>query len=210
MELVSIQIGPERSITLPERTVSTGIFKEPILAAQVRELGLEGDVVFDTRHHGGPDQAVYVYSLEDYEWWEAELGRRLAPGTFGENFTFSTFGDGEVMIGDRWRIGKVLLETTAPRIPCLVLASKMNDGGFVKRFRAARRPGFYARVIEPGRIESGAAVTKHPSASGLSLMELFDLAYDTKATRQRITRALAAPIAERGRADLKRRLARQS
>lgn len=208
MELVSIQIAAERNIVLPERTIRTGIFKEPVPQASVGELGLDGDLVADKRHHGGPDQAVYVYSMEDYQWWELELGRTLSPGTFGENLTFSTFGDHEVMIGDRWRIGDVVLETTAPRIPCLVLGSRMGDGRFPKDFRAARRPGFYTRVIETGRVGAPAPVVREPSDSGVSLMEVFDLAYDTKAGTEVLDRVLAAPIAERGRVDFERRRAR--
>jgi MOSC domain-containing protein YiiM len=208
MKLVSIQIAARRSIVLPDRTIQTGIFKEPVPQADVGELGLQGDYVADQRHHGGPDQAVYVYSMEDYQWWESELGQALPAGTFGENLTFSTFGEHEVMIGDRWRIGDVVLETTAPRIPCLVLGSRMSDGRFPKAFRAARRPGFYARVIETGRVESPGPVVREPSGSGLSLMELFDLVYDTNASAAVLDRVLAAPIAERGRVDFERRLAR--
>ena len=84
----------------------------------------------------------------------------------------------------------------------------MGDGRFPKQFRAARRPGFYARVIEPGQVESGVRVVREPSSSGVSLLELFDLAYDTKASAQQLERVLAAPIAERGRVDFERRLAR--
>ena len=39
------------------------------------------------KHHGGPDQAVYVYGEHDYAWWSEQLGRPLEPGTFGENLT---------------------------------------------------------------------------------------------------------------------------
>ena len=209
MQITSIQIGAERSIVLPERTITTGIYKEPVERSLIGKLGLDGDVIADKRHHGGPDQAVYVYSVEDYSWRESELGRSLAPGTFGENLTLSTFGDGEVMIGDRWQIGDVVLETTAPRIPCLVLGSRMGDGRFPKDFRAARRPGFYARVIESGSVSVGETVTRERSGNDVSVLEVFDLAYDPKAAGSILERVLAAPIAERSRVDFERRLARQ-
>jgi len=131
--------------TLPE---NRGPCK-PIL--NLRQLGrhaLKGDVVADQRNHGGPDQAVYLYSRADYDWWEAELERELPSGTFGENLTVSDFGPGELRPGDRLQIGAVLLELTSPRIPCSVFAQHMGERQWVKRFAAAERPGSYARVLE--------------------------------------------------------------
>jgi MOSC domain-containing protein YiiM len=49
--------------------------------------GVVGDTVLDRKHHGGRDQAVYAYAREDQATGRAELGRPLAPGTFGENLT---------------------------------------------------------------------------------------------------------------------------
>ena len=55
----------------------------------------------DTKNHGGPDQAVYVYGGADYAWWSAELEQELAPGTFGENLTISDLESAPLAIGDR-------------------------------------------------------------------------------------------------------------
>ncbi len=77
----------------------------------------------------------------------AELGTELAPGTFGENLTVGGLESMDYNIGDRFHIGTVVLEVTAPRI----LASRwqrMGDPTFVKRFRYAERPGLYCRVIQ--------------------------------------------------------------
>jgi MOSC domain-containing protein YiiM len=68
----------------------------------------------------------------------------------------------------------------------------------------------YARVIRSGEIEIGMGVLRQPSTSNVSVLEIFDLVYDTTATQSRLRRALEAPIAERGRADLERRLARMA
>ena len=46
-------------------------------------IGPVGDQIFDLEHHGGDDQAVYVYAREDYDWWEADLARVLPGGMFG-------------------------------------------------------------------------------------------------------------------------------
>lgn len=205
MNLVSIQIASSLPLIVGGRQIRTGIFKEPVAAATIGQLGLVGDAVVNTKHHGGPDQAVYVYSQEDYAWWSGSLDMDVVPGLFGENLTLSSPGS-DVMIGDRWRIGEVILETTAPRLPCATFGAKMGDGTFPKRFREAGRPGFYARVLQGGDVVPGMTVERTASAHEVSVLELFDLAYDTRATPEVLRRVLAAPIAERARADYERRL----
>lgn len=142
------------------RARSSAIVKTPVaLRVAVRDVNLEGDDQADRRVHGGPDQAVYAYARESYEWWESQLGRSLAPGTFGENLTLSGVDVEGALIGERWAVGSTLLEVTAPRIPCFKLAARMGDPGFVKRFGAARRPGAYLRIVEEGQLEAGDSVT---------------------------------------------------
>ncbi|MCX7802971.1 MAG: MOSC domain-containing protein, partial [Meiothermus ruber] len=158
-------------------------------------------------HHGGPDQAVYVYSAQDYDWWMEQLGEALLPGTFGENLTFSSFGAEPVRIGDRFRVGEVLLEITAPRIPCSTLAARMNDLEFVKKFRQAARPGFYARVLEAGRVQQGDPVQKIAAPTAFpTLADVFHLWYDKAPETARLRWILTAPLAERARAVLAARL----
>lgn len=208
ISLLSVQVAKRRSLVVADRITDSGIGKLPVGSASIEVDGLVGDTVADTRHHGGRDQAVYVYSREDYAWWEEQLGRSLASGIFGENLTISSFGGDEVMIGDRWQIGGVVLETTAPRIPCGKLGAVMKDPNFVKTFRQARRPGFYARVINPGVVAPGTEVTRYPFPSGVSLLDLFDLVYDVDAPAHELQRVLGAPIAERARRNTEDRLAR--
>jgi MOSC domain-containing protein YiiM len=206
MYLLSIQVASPQLLTVGRRQISTGIFKVPVAEATVGPLGLEGDAVMNAKHHGGPDQAVYVYSQEDYGWWVDQVEHDIFPGVFGENLTLSSFGVGDVMVGDRWQMGEVVLEATAPRLPCATFASRMGDPTMVNRFREARRPGFYARVITPGEIGVGGKASRVPSAHSVSIAQLFDLAYNTDAGVDELRRALAAPIAERARGDLQRRL----
>ena len=44
------------------------------------ELGLEGDQVADTKHHGGSDQAVYAFAQEDLDLWAERLGEQVRAG----------------------------------------------------------------------------------------------------------------------------------
>ncbi|ASW54936.1 MOSC domain-containing protein [Plantactinospora sp. KBS50] len=122
--------------------------------------GLVGDRIFDVRHHGGDDQAVYAYAREDYDWWERELGRDLAGGTFGENVTTVGVDVNGAAIGECWRIGRdVVLQTTFGRVPCATFQHKMAEPHWVKRFTRQARPGAYLRVVEPGEIRAGDEVT---------------------------------------------------
>ena len=106
MQLISVNIGQERTQQNGPRLETTGIYKLPTqVSAQVRSLGLKGDFVCDTKNHGGPDQAVYVYGMADYAWWSQELGREIVPGTFGENLTVSGLESAQFYIGDRLQIG---------------------------------------------------------------------------------------------------------
>ena len=208
MRLEAVNLGRRETITLGRRRVDTGIDKRPVGQARLEPLGLAGDVVADEEHHGGPDQAVYLYGRADYEWWEAELGRPLAFGTFGENLTISELDANERRPGDRFRIGAVLVELTSPRIPCSVFARRMSEPRWVKRFAAAGRPGAYARVLVPGEVAVGDPVELSPRAEGASLLEHFRLYYDKAAPADALVRALAAPVSVRERAELEARLAK--
>jgi len=172
-------------------------------------MGLVGDIILDTENHGGEDQAVYIYTADDYDWWTAELGREVGPGTFGENLTIQGLESADCAIGDRLQIGPVLLEVTAPRIPCGTLAARMEDGEFVKRFRGAARPGLYCRVLEPGRIQPGMPVsyTKN-SGPTVSIVEMFEDFYEPELSEAAIQRFLNAPIAIRSRIEKEEQLSK--
>lgn len=206
MRVESVQVA-EAEPSDTSRFGETGINKRPIDAAVVTPDGLVDDAIVNTTVHGGPDQAVYVYARDDYTHWEAELGRALPGGTFGENLTVVGISSADVMVGDRFSIGEVILEATAARIPCPVFSAKMDESDWRVRFRDARRPGFYCRVIAGGRIEPGMDVQRTPADDAtVSILETQDLTYDLGADDGRIRAALDAPISIRLREVLQRRL----
>jgi MOSC domain-containing protein YiiM len=209
VRLVSVNVGRPGRELLSGRELETAILKNQVEGpVAVGPLGIAGDEVADRENHGGPDQAVYLYTVEDYAWWAKELGRRLDPGTFGENLTVSGLESAELAVGDRFRIGEVELEVTAPRIPCSTFAARMGDAGWVKRFARAGRPGAYLRVLATGAVAAGDEVSLDPAADrSVPLLDLVRLFYDRKASATDLERALGAPVAERARADLERRLA---
>jgi MOSC domain-containing protein YiiM len=119
-------------------------------------VGVAGDRVFDVKDHGGDDQAVYAYAREDLDWWAAQLDRELPGGVFGENLTTLGLDVTGAVIGERWRIGpQVVLEVTAPRIPCATFRGWIGVKGWVKRFAAHGAPGAYLRVVDAGEVSAG-------------------------------------------------------
>jgi MOSC domain-containing protein YiiM len=147
-------------LPLPDRKPNrSGIDKKPVGGrVRVHELGLDGDVQVNRRHHGGEGQAVYAYAQEDAEHWIAELGRELPPGRFGENLRTTGLDVRNAVLGERWRIGTALFEVTAWRTPCANFARFWGVPDLVKRFAAHGATGAYLRVLETGEIGTGDAV----------------------------------------------------
>lgn len=208
MNLVSVNVGKARPITA--KSGLTGIYKLPSAEpVRVAKNGLQNDAVCDTDNHGGPDQAVYVYGLPDYAWWSAALQKPLEPGTFGENLTVSDLETALLNVGDRFFVGDTVLEVTAPRLPCVTLATRMGDGAFVKRFRHAERPGVYCRVLQEGFVQVGDGVRLEPYAGeALGVLEMFRHFYEPKLDETTLRRHLAAPIAVRARVEKEAALAK--
>ena len=206
MNLLSVNLGQERILQRRDRVERTGIFKHPRgVPVQITKLGLQGDVIASKKHHGGPDQAVYVYGEADYEWWSEELGREIAPGTFGENLTVSHLASARLNVGDLLHLREVTLQVTAPRIPCGTFAARMADPQWVKRFRLAERPGLYCRVLKEGFVRAGETVSVEPYAGEtLSILEMFRDYYDKSKSEETLRRHLNAPIAIRARRDIEK------
>ena len=76
----------------------------------VSKSGIIGDRVLNSKHHGGPDQAVYGYRIEDYRWWAKELGYPVEAGAFGENLTLEGLGSAALPIGSHLHFEQVVLE----------------------------------------------------------------------------------------------------
>jgi MOSC domain-containing protein YiiM len=212
MQLISINLGHEQTLQNKDRVERTGIFKLPVdHPVKVTKLRLEEDVIVSKKHHGGPDQAVYVYGQPDYEWWSGELGKELVPGSFGENLTISGLESAAFNIGDMLQLDEVTLQVTAPRIPCSTFAARMGDPLWVKKFRRAERPGLYCRVLQEGfiRMEEPVNIKTYPGET-LSIVEMFRDYYVKNKSRETLLRHLQAPIAIRARQDLEKELQKLS
>ena len=154
--VLSVNVAQMRQIQRQGELVWTGIWKHPVAGpVAVRGVNVEGDDQGDRSVHGGPDKAVYAYAREDIDWWERELGRELPDGVFGENLTLRGIDPASALVGERWRIGSVLLEVSEPRFPCWKLGVRFGDPLMLKRFAQARRSGTYLRIVEEGTLAAG-------------------------------------------------------
>ncbi len=148
-------------------------------AVKVHHSGLVGDVVSDTKHHGGRDQAVYVFAREDLDAWGERLGVELRNGQFAENLTTEGIDVNEALVGERWRIGSVELEICAIRTPCNDFKNWMgvtghDNAAWVKRFMQEGRPGPYLRVLQEGSLQAGDEIEiLHRPDHGLTVAHLF-------------------------------------
>ena len=157
MRVISVNVGLPRQVTWRGKTVTTGIFKEPVTGrVRLRRLNLDGDRQADLSVHGGPAKAVYAYPAEHYPYWRQQLPDRSLPwGMFGENLTLEGLSEDTVRIGDRFRVGTAELVVTQPRLPCFKLGIRFGQPDIVKRFLASRRTGFYLAVREEGEVGAG-------------------------------------------------------
>lgn len=183
MKLLSVNVSLPRDISHQGKTVRTGIFKKPVAdRVMLRELNIEGDGQADLFGHGGIYRAAYVYSIENYRYWEKELGRsEFGFGQFGENFTVEGMLDDDIHVGDTFRIGGALVEATQPRVPCFKLGIRMDLQGFEHMLLSSNRIGFYLRVLEEGEVGAGDAIEPvdvepaHMSVAEVNNLLYFDL-----------------------------------
>ena len=157
MKLISVSTGLPRETIWQGRTVTTGIFKQPVDGrVALRKLNLDGDRQADLTVHGGEYKAVYCYPIEHYDYWKKELpGRELPTAIFGENFTTEGLLEDSIHLGDQFSIGSAEVIVTQPRLPCYKLGVRFESDHMVRRFLASGRTGFYFAVVREGEVGAG-------------------------------------------------------
>jgi MOSC domain-containing protein YiiM len=141
-----------------------GVPKTAVPEGEVTRLGIQGDVHAHPSIHGGPRQAVLLITAEGIEELAA-AGYPLYFGAMGENITTRGLDRRSVRVGQRYRVGQVVLEIVKVRGPCDTL--NVYGPGFQKAIYDAEikagdptsprwgLSGFYASVAEAGTIRSG-------------------------------------------------------
>ena len=136
-----------------------GVPKRPIAEAEVTLGGIRGDSWAHPDIHGGPNQAVLLITSEGIGQLIAQ-GYPVFPGALGENLTTIGLDRRQMRIGQRYRVGPVLLEITKMRTPCTTLdvyGPSIKQAVFDAQVHSgdASSPrwglaGFYARVLRSG------------------------------------------------------------
>lgn len=184
------------------RPVQSGFKKQPVRAETVTvdELNIRGDGQADLSAHGGPEKAVYAYSVDWHADWKAAVKGigALPPAFFGENLTVSGQLETDVRIGDVWAWGTARLQVCQPRWPCYKLALASGRPELVQIMLQNGWTGWYFRVLSPGE-----APVKGPIEvveRGPADVTVFDAhaARLPGADRELVERAIAAPALASG------------
>jgi MOSC domain-containing protein YiiM len=209
----SIQVGsvmtegdPE-SRDIVDRQWTTAFYKQPVSGlVQVRELGIAGDSVADTRFHGGADKAILCYAASHYESWAQEYPKlQMSGGAMGENLTVAGITEAEVCIGDIFKVGSCTLQVSQPRQPCWKISRRWGDKSLLKAVTQSGRTGWYVRVIDEGDIRRGneLKLLERPNDSW-SVARANDMMFGREADQLAFFELMNLPeLAEAWKADLK-------
>jgi MOSC domain-containing protein YiiM len=183
MHILSVNRGKVAPLFVSEsgvtQSVISGIRKQSVdYPVQIGKLGIEGDEQADLTVHGGLEKAVYLYPHEHYAFWEKthlealKKSIQLAPGAMGENLTTIGITENDLWVGDRLKIGEVLLEVTEPRAPCYKFAARMGFRHAVKNMLQSGFTGVYLKVIQQGSMEAKANITLLPGSREVSIADI--------------------------------------
>ena len=140
-----------------EQQWKTGAFKEktdkPVFLSKE---GLTGDECADKKNHGGPEKALFAYSLAHYDNWQRELGNPgITAGGNGENISVMNMDETTVHIADIYELGGAMIQVSQPRRPCWKPARRHGDIDLAKKIEDTGRTGWYFRVLKEGNIQTG-------------------------------------------------------
>ncbi|MBF0343114.1 MAG: MOSC domain-containing protein [Nitrospirae bacterium] len=193
--VVSLNIGQPKKELYYDKEITTGFGKLPVSNSIFLTMtGFESDGVADTKHHGGVDKAVCVYSLNHYEHWEKVLGIKLSPAAFGENLTVTNLTEEDVCIGDVYQLGTATVEVSQPRQPCSTLAARYGRADLVKLVVDSGYTGFYLRVLEEGFVETGISIAlKERRFPEITITYANNVLHHDRKNRETIEKVLAVP-----------------
>jgi len=141
-----------------------GVPKYAVANAVVTPLGVEGDLHAHPAVHGGPLKALLIIASEGVDELR-EAGFPLFYGALGENITTRGLDRRAMRIGQRWRIGRIVVELTKVRVPCAtirVYGADIGNAIYDQEVKAGDPSsprwglsGFYASVVKAGPICAG-------------------------------------------------------
>ena len=188
IRIEAIFAGEPQSITDEKGTWFSAICRTRVEGPiELRERGLAGDRVADTKNHGRPGQAVCVHPITHYDFWnqlyDLTGAECLGPGSVGENWTISGGDEETIFCGDVYQVGTAIVQVSGPRGPCWKQERKLGLDGFLKRTIESMRTGFYLRVLQPGIVETGDALELAEQIKAVSVNLVNQAAYQAPAAR---------------------------
>jgi len=183
MKIISVNIGKQKTFQWKGKTVSTGIFKTPQNThLQLNKTKVFGDEISDAKHHGGYYKACYIFSKEQYIFWQKLYPvLKMEWGMFGENLTVENFDENQVMVGSKYRVGEALVKISIHREPCYKLGYKFGDQNIIDQFIKNGHSGTYLSVLEEGIVRVGDSFKLiETPANSLTISQLFQLNYANK------------------------------
>ena len=136
-----------------------GVPKPSVKTLHIGESGCIGDKQNDTKHHGGPNRAVCLFSHEVLQTLQQE-GHSIFPGSVGENILLNGIQWANISIGSQLEFDQVVLEVTSDAPPCRTIKDSFLNESF-KRISVKIEPEstrWYAKVIQAGVVAVGEAV----------------------------------------------------
>jgi MOSC domain-containing protein YiiM len=194
MKIISTNISSGHTFLFGKKNIQSGIFKKSKSSGIFLTFnGVNKDTVADTKNHGGPDKACYLFSHHHYKYWK-QLYPKLVweYGMFGENITVDYFDENKINIGDVFKIGESKIQVTQPRQPCFKLGYKFKDPKIIPLFQKYSSPGFYARVLKEGLILPNSQMEHRHLKSAISINETFQLLYGAEAKPASVKKALSS------------------
>jgi len=195
MFVKSLNIGIPKKESFHGKDFLTGMCKKPVAGPHLlTKLGFEGDGVGDRKHHGGEDKAVCVYSLDHYAHWRSVLGIEMPGAAFGENLSVEGLREGDVCLGDVYRIGTAVVQVSQPRQPCGTLAARYGRNDLIKLVADSGRTGLYFRVLTEGLAQAGDVISLvERDARGVTVDFANHIFYHDHTDRDGIEKVLAVP-----------------
>ncbi|UEX90503.1 MOSC domain-containing protein [Staphylococcus ratti] len=196
------------------KSMKSAMNKRPLeKTTWLSKVGFEDDEQ-EYHGHGGPDQAICLYSTQNYTLWEDVISPIPDYAFFGENITVDGIDETELLFGNQYQLGEAIIEVSEIREPCYKLQQKYNYNGIMKRMMETGKSGCYFRVIQEGDVHPDShlkLIKTAPSSTQLSVQELNDLYYNDQKNKDRLTYAIQNPfITERRRKKLEKLLSRCS
>ncbi len=195
MKVLSVNLGDKRIIQWGNKTVETGIFKQPVASITLGKEDVDDDQVVDRKYHGGVDKACYLYAAEHYDYWREKYPNTVSEyGAMGENITIEGLDERTLNVGDTFQLGEAIIQISEHREPCYKLNIRLNEHSGIKDFIALGHCGTYCRVLKQGEVKPGDEMILIEKGTSASIFDIFSLIYKKSEDQTLLDSILKDPL----------------